>query len=265
MAKVSPDSVQFLAGSPGRAELLSRLCTEPGRPSTIVESVSLSHRSVQRNLARLVERGWVEKRDGVYRPTTTGELVVAAHEAYCSSLSAVGTFEALFRTLPDSDHAPDPGWLGGATLVETTPEDPHAPVNHYVQSVRGFETDRVRMLSPVLSRLFHDAHASLALGGTHTELVLSEAMADRARELNPLEFDLLVATAPLDLYRHPGSIGVGLTLGEGRVLLGSYDEDGRMCACVESTSNELFEWAVVLYERYRDRAVCVEPTRSLFA
>lgn len=260
---LSHDSARFLSDSPGRIELLVHLRTAPGRPSTITEELSMSHRSVQRNLSELRERGWVEKRDGVYQLTTTGALITKEHEAYLGALSNVEAFDGFFRELPDPEHAPDPEWLHEATLIEATSTDPHAPVDHYVHSVRGFDVDRVRMLSPVLSRLFHDAHAALAVRGTHTELVLSDALADRARELNPLEFDLLVSLAPLDLYRHPGPIGIGLTLGDRHVLVGAYDDHGRMCACVESTHPELFEWATTLYERYRTRSMRVESTRAL--
>lgn len=259
----SHEAARFLSGSPGRVELLVQLRTAPGRPSAIAEAVSMSHRSVQRNLSELRDRGWVEKHEGIYQLTTTGVLITEAHEAYLGALSNVESFEGFFRELPDRKHAPPPEWLGEATLIEATPTDPHAPVDHYVQSVREFDVGRVRMLSPVLSRLFHNAHAALAVRGTHTELVLSNALVERARELNPFEFDLLVSHAPLDLYRHPDSIGVGLTLGDRRVLVGSYDDRGRMCACVDATHPELFEWATTLYERYRTRSTRVESIRAL--
>jgi predicted transcriptional regulator len=257
------EPAQFLADSSDRVALLAHLRETPGSPSTVAESLSMSHRSVQRNLARLAERGWVEKRDGAYRLTTTGALVAEEHVTYLDALSHIEEHDTFFENLPDCEHAPDPRWLRDATLVTATAEDPQAPVHYYVKSVRAFESDRVRMLSPVLSRLFHDAHATLALRGVHTELVLSASMIERARELNPTEFEMVVSLPVLDLYRHPDPIPLSLTLGDRRALIGAYDEHGQMQTCVDASSGELLNWADDLYRRYRKRAEIVEPSLHL--
>jgi predicted transcriptional regulator len=253
---------QFLADSPDRVALLTHLREASGSPSTIADSLSMSHRSVQRNLSRLAERGWVEKRDGAYHLTTPGALVVDEYTTYLNALSRIEEYNAFFEYLPDHEHTPDPRWLEDATLVVATSEDPQAPVNHYIKSVRAFESERIRMLSPVLSRLFHDAHAKLALRGIHTELVLSEAMIERARELNPAEFEVVVNLPVLDLYCYPDSIVLGLTLGDRRVLIGAYDERGQMQVCVEASNDALLEWTGELYEHYRERAEHIEPTQN---
>lgn len=251
----SREPARFLAASSDRVALLTHLReTTGGAPSTIAESLSMSHRSVQRNLAQLAERGWVEKRDGTYRLTTTGALVADEHATYLDALSHIEEYDAFFENLPDREHAPDPRWLRDATLITATAENPQAPVHHYVKSVRSFESDRIRMLSPVLSRLFHDAHATLALRGVHTELVLSATMIERARELNPAEFELVACLPVLDLYRHPDPIALGLTLGDRRALIGAYDERGQMRTCVDTANDAVLEWAEDLYQRYRERA-----------
>lgn len=253
---------QFLAASSDRVALLSYLQETTGSPSTIAESLSLSHRSIQRNLAQLTERGWVEKHDGTYHLTTTGALVAEEHTTYLDALSHIEEHNTLFENLPDSEHAPNPRWLRDATFVTATAEDPQAPVHHYIKSVQAFESDRIRMLSPVLSRLFHDAHATLALRGAHTELVLSATMIERARELNPMEFELLVSLPVLDLYRHPDPIALGLTFGEQRALIGTYDEHGQMQTCVDADNDTLLEWVEELYQRYRARAEITPVTHS---
>lgn len=258
----SREPAQFLADSPDRAALLAHLHENPGQPSTIAAVLSMSHRSVQRNLSRLTTRGWVEKLDGVYQLTTTGTLIAEEHTTYLDSLSRIEAFDDFFNCLPNRELAPDPRLLENATLVTARPENPQAPVHHYVKSVRALETETIRMLSPVLSRLFHDAHATLAKRGIHTELVLSTTMVEQARELNPMEFDLIVGLGILDLYRHPEPVSIGLTLGEQRVLIGAYDEHGQMRACIDSSEDALLAWAVELYERYQNNATPVTPTRK---
>lgn len=259
----SDDIAQFLSGSPDRINLLSHLQEQPGSPGELADALSISHRSIQRNLAQFVNREWAEKRDGAYHLTTLGALVTDEHAAYIATLDALEEFAAFYRYLPDREHAPDPAWLQGATLVEATPENPQAPVRQYVEAVREFDTERIRMLSPVLSRLFHDAHADLAFRGVHTELVMSAALIQRARDLNPAEFDVVISVDVLDLYQHPDEIGIGLTLGDQRLLLGAYDGQGQLQACLDATNPDILAWAERLFERYRDRSERIDPTIPL--
>lgn len=261
-AMSAPESARFLADSPDRLRLLTHLRETPAPPQAIAEALSISQRSVQRNLSAFVDRGWAEKADGVYQLTTTGELITDEHATYIDVLDRIHEFEPLFRHLPDDSHAPDPRWLQDATLAVGTPDDPQAPVHYYVTALREFETDTIRMIAPVLSRLFHDAHAKLALRGVQTELVMSETMIDRARELNPAEFDVVVSAGVLHLYRYPGEVAFGLTLGSSRALLCAYDAEGQLHACLDTSSSDAMTWAKRLYECYRNRSTRVEPPLS---
>jgi predicted transcriptional regulator len=152
--------------------------------------------------------------------------------------------------------------LEDADLVVASPENPQAPVQAYVDRLKRFEGATVRMCSPVLSRIFHEAHASLAMRGVRTALVLSEATAEKARELNPMEFESVLRVGVLDLYAHPDPVPFGLTIGEDRLLLAAYDEEGHLEACLTSDDPNLFAWAEDLFERYRERSVKVKPSDS---
>lgn len=259
----SDDAAQFLAGAPDRRRLLARLARGPAAPAELADELDLSRRSVQRHLGKFVDRGWAESSGGTYRPTVAGELVVEEHTTYLDALDRIDAFGPFLRHLPDRTHAPDPRWLEDAALTAASPENPQAPVRRYIDSVRSFDTERIRMISPVLSRLFHDAHAELAFAGVHTELVLSAATIRRARELNPAEFEVVVSVGVLDLYRHPEDVAFGLTVGDDRVLMGAYDGEGQLKACVESDHPEFVRWAGELFERYRDRSDAVESSVSL--
>lgn len=257
------DAAQFLAGSPERRQLLVRLREDAGPPADLASDLPLSRRSVQRHLGQFVDRGWAVKESGQYRLTVTGELVVEEHTRYLDTLERIEAFSDFFAHLPDRDHAPEPRWLDDATLATATADNPQAPVHCYLDRIQTFETDHIRMVSPVLSRLFHEAHADLALDGVHTELVLSAATIERARELNPTEFTIVTSVDVLDLYRYPSPIEFGLTLGDDRIIIGAYDDDGQLRACVVSGNPELVGWGEERFERYRDGADPVEPPISL--
>lgn len=257
------DDAAFLAASPDRRELLERLGADPGTPADLAADLAASRRSVQRNLQAFVERGWARKVDGEYRRTTAGGVVARTHAEYVEDLAVVRRFEALYGHVPDADHAPDPGWLVDADLASATETDPHAPLEFYVSRVGEVAGDRIRMLSPVLSRPLHRAHEPLALEGVHTELVMDEASVERARERNPAEFAVVSAVDVLDLRAHPGPIGIGLTVGDGRALVSAYDGDGNLRACVDSRDERLLEWAGDLFDRYRREAEPVSASADL--
>lgn len=256
------DAARFLADSPDRLALLDRLREGTAGPATLAADLDCARRSVQRNLAAFTDRGWAERGDGGYRLTTVGDLVARTHKEYLDRLDRLERFAPLLRHL-DTDHAPDPAHLDGADLVVASPENPQAPVHAYVDSLKRFEGKRVRMCSPVLSRIFHEAHASLALRGVHTDLVLSEATAQRAKELNPLEFEAVLRVGVLDLFAHPGPVPFGLTVGDDRLLLAAYDDDGHLQACLDAEDPELLAWGRDLFERYRERSEQVEPSGGL--
>lgn len=253
-------AVQFLAGSTERPRLLEHLREHPGSPSEVADALSLSGRSVQRTLREFTDRGWARRGEGGYELTTLGALVASEHADYAAAVDRLGEYRSLYEHLPDPGAAPDPRWLADADVALSTPEDPQAPVNFYVTRLRRFDADEIRMTSPVLSRIFHDAHAELVVSGAHTELVLSAEMVEAARSRNPAEFEVVVAVDLLSLYRHPGPVEVGLTVGEDRALVAAYDDEGQLRACLDSADPRLVEWASERYREYRDRAERVEPS-----
>lgn len=258
---MSDDAARFLADSPDRLALLERLREGAAGPARLADDLGCARRSIQRNLAAFAERGWVERADG-YRLTTVGSIVATTHGEYLARLDRLETFAPLLRHLPRDD-APPPEALTDAKLVVAAPENPQGPVSAYVDHLKSFDGDRVRMCSPVLSRIFHEAHASLAVRGVHTELVLAESTADRARELNPLEFEAVLRVGVLDLYTRPSPIPFGLTLCGDQVLVAGYDDEGHLDACLASSSPALLDWAESRFEAYRADASKVEPSGGL--
>lgn len=247
------DAAAFLAGSPDRLALLRSLADAPASPGDLAAAHDLSRRSVQRNLAAFTERGWAETTGGTYHLTATGALVAERHAAHVETLDRIERFAPFYRHL-DRAHAPDPDWLADATLTTATEADPQAPVHEYVRRVEGLDAERVRMLSPVLSRLFHEAHATLAARGVPHDLVMPAPVVARARERNPAEFAAVVGSGVVSLRRSPESFRLGLTLADDRVFAAAYDDDRRLRALVESGDGALYDWALDLFEAYRERA-----------
>jgi predicted transcriptional regulator len=247
------DDARFLADSPDRLALLERLREGVASPAVLAEDLDCVRRSVQRNLAAFAERDWVERGDGGYRLTTVGHLVARTHGDYLDRLERLDSYAPLLRHL-DPKHAPEPELLEDAELVVATEADPQAPIHAYTERLRSFGGGRLRTCSPVLSRPFHQAHASLALRGTHTELLLSTATARRARELNPMEFEAVLRSGALDLDTIPEPVPFGLAVDGEALLLGAYDEDGHLEACLHGTDPELVAWGEAQFETLHEGA-----------
>lgn len=259
-----PDDARFLADSPDRLALLERLRDGAASPATLAGDLDCARRSVQRNLAAFAERDWVERGDGGYRLTTVGDFVARTHADYLDRLSALDSYAPLLRHL-DPEHAPDLTLLEDAELVVATEADPQAPIHAYAERLGAFEGDRLRTCSPVLSRPFHEAHASLALNGTQTELLLPEATARRARELNPMEFRAVLRSGALALYTRPEPVPFGLAVDGESLLLGAYDDDGHIEACLHGGDPELIAWGESRYEHLRMDAEHIRSPRDLTA
>ena len=259
----SDDAAEFLSGTPDRRRLMTALTEDPASPAELAESLDLPRRSVQRHLRDLVDRAWADKANGRYELTVTGTLIIERHAAYLDELDHIESFGSFFQHLPDRTHAPEPRWLTDATHTTASVENPQAPVEFYIDRVREFDTNRIQMISPVLSRLFHKAHAKLAMDGLHTDLILSATTIERARELNPTEFKVVASVDVLDLYEYPEDITFGLTVGDDRLLMSAYDRDGQMKACVESLDPDFIDWASQLFYQYEDGSSKIVPPMSL--
>ena len=255
---MSREAVAFLSGSPDRLALLEYLAGEPAAPRDVADELDVSTRGAQRNLSELADRGWAEKRDGWYRLTTTGQLVRETYADCLERMDALETFSTLYEHLLWPEDAPDPAWLADATYVTAEADHPQAPVTHYVEAVSSLETDHVRMLAPVLSRIFQDPHAKQVRRGATTELVLPADRVTAARERNPLEFETVLAVPSFTLYRTERAVELGLTVTDDRTFVLAYDESGHLQACVEGSEPALRTWAIERFESYRDGATEVE-------
>lgn len=256
------DAARFLADSPDRLALLERLRKSAAGPATLAADLDCARRSVQRHLAAFEERGWVRSGSGGYRLTAAGDAAAAAHGDYLDRLDRLERFAPLLTNLAPA-HSPDPDLLADADLVAAEAADPQAPIQAYVERLRGFSSERLELCSPVLSRAFHDAHADLARRGVHTTLLLAEETAREARDRNPMEFAAVLRVGAVDLFARPEPLPFGLAVDGEQVLLAAYDSDGHLQACVHGDDPALVDWAASQFASLRESAERVRSPRDL--
>lgn len=247
--------------SSARIRLLRCLDETPQSPCELTDVLSLSRRGVQRNLSKLVERGWAEKVDGEYRITTNGRLITRQYADFCATLGTIGDNEPFFKHLPDCDHTPSPEWLHDAEILVARPEQPHAPIRKYVSGFQTSSATTIRSILPVLNQCFTDLHEGLTERSIETELILGEPILERAQPFKA--FESVLSPDTVSLYAHPETIEFGLTLSDHCGFMSAHDEQGRIRACIECTDPAFLDWAMELYRSYRNDSRALDPTELI--
>lgn len=255
----SPDErIRFLTSSENRIRLLCALEDEPTRPSTLVEGLSMSRSSIQRNLRAFVERGWVSRTDEGYRCSFGGRLVLHRYRDLAATVRLVEEYGRFLDALADAGLLLTSDDLETVTITVATRNDPHAPLRRYADRVSEIDSATFRGISPVVSPVFNDAHRALIATATDAELVIDEDALSTSRSGYPEALAAAVEADALELYVHPDSLSFGLSLLDEDAFVGVYDASGQFIACFESGSIPFRERVRRLYERYREVARTVD-------
>lgn len=141
------ETLQFLAGSGVRIRLLAELRERRADARTLVDSLDVPHSTVQRNLNKLEERGWIGATlDRSYYTTSVGEIVLDALEGTPESLESVDGMAAFVECAPVDSFGFDPERLAGAEYVVADEETPSAPLNAFVRRLD--EADGFALATP---------------------------------------------------------------------------------------------------------------------
>lgn len=248
------EHTRFLAMSRARIRLLKYLDKTPQSPRELASALSLSRRGIQRNLSKLVERGWAKKVDGAYRLTTNGKLITEQYVNFRTTVGIIHECKPFFEYLPDCDHVPAPEWLHDAEIFVATSDQPHAPIRQYVNGLKSSSTTTVRSILPVLSQYYTDLYVELTERGAEIELVLDETVlkSDSVQSLAVAESGS--SPESIVLHESPQTIDFGLTLSDHCGFMSAYDERGRIRACIECDDPAFLNWAAELYQNYRNGA-----------
>lgn len=252
---VTHDHAAFLAGSVNRIRVLRELRERPGRGAELAKRCSLPRSTIHRCLDGVTTRGWARKADGNYRLTTSGALVLGAYEDLVETIEVTGEHEGVLRHLGRVARTLPVGALSEATVIEATPESPHATMEHYERVYADVSPDRFRGMVPIVSHVFNEINRPLVERGVEMEVVIDGSVLETARETHPEAHELGIESRNFTIYVHPESVSFGLAIfDDDRVLVGAYDDQGNPRACLDGTGDTLVEWATGTYERYRREA-----------
>ncbi|MDS0281427.1 helix-turn-helix transcriptional regulator [Haloarcula onubensis] len=236
-----------------RRDVLAALSTPKTKPA-LVEALDASRSTVDRAVDALQEHDFVTRRGSEYVATYAGRAAVDAYGQYLDRLDALAAAQPVVAELPPDVDIP-PAVLDGATVTESVPEAPEAPVETNVPIVT--DARRFRGTGPVVLPRYIDVTASLVESGTETELVLTEAVVDVLAETYPEGLSTFEANDGISLYvtdeQMPYAVWTAETP-EGTVSgIVVYSESG-IVGNINNDTTAMNEWAASQYDRIRREA-----------
>lgn len=230
------------------------LCAEPARPHELCADIDATRTTIQRILAGFRERQWVVKHDGDYRATVTGRRVCQQYESMIAEMRRAREFGPLAAHLgPVGDDLPLAALERGQLTVSEA-GSPLATLSRFTEWFRAVEGD-MYAVTPVVAQPFNDIGMELLESGTSIDMVIDRTVLEQSREQYESEFAVAVEHGNISIYVHDDPLSVGLAVDDERCCLVAYDEDNNLRAMLESTGEELYEWAARTYEQYRGASV----------
>ncbi|WP_049996675.1 helix-turn-helix transcriptional regulator [Halococcus sediminicola] len=242
------EHVAFLAGSANRVRILDTLRERPRRQCELVDACGLSRSTVHRALDGLEERGWVHSEGGAYRLTVGGRLVFEQYEALETAIERVDEWGSFLQRLGEVGATLPVATLDDARLITNTPANPHAAMHHITDVFVASDTGTFRGITPVVSPVINEAAHELLTTGAAMGLVIDESVLDTSRTAYPDAFAAAHDFENFELYLSPEGISFGLLVLDDRALVSTYDEQGTLHGCLDSTNEALVGWANDVYE-----------------
>ncbi|KAB1190607.1 hypothetical protein GJR96_16770 [Haloferax sp. MBLA0076] len=243
-----------------RADALAALLDGPLERSDLMETLDVSRTTIHR-IVRGLESKELLVQDGVeFKLSPFGETVAREVTAYRRRITAAQRLQPFFETLTDRSVELEAGLFDGATMTESKPTNPYAPVARFMEllrdsrSLHGFDTTTV---APIYVEEIRDE----ILGGMETDVVYLSAVVEEMVETYPDAIANAVDAGQLTLSTHD-DLPFGLAIFEDRVGLGGYDETGLLSVFVDTDSSEARDWAMETYQRYRDEAEQLDALSS---
>lgn len=257
----SREHVAFLVGSDNRIEILETLRERPCRQCELIRACGLSRSTVHRTLDGLSAREWIRNEGGEYRLTAGGQFVLDRYAALETAIERVEEWGPFLNRLGDVAATLPLAALDDATMVATTPENPHAAVRHVADAFAESRAETFRGITPVVSPVTNEAARKLVESGADMELLIDDSVLDTSRADYSDALEDAYTLSNFALYLSPDALTFGLTILDDRVLISAYDERGVLRECLDGTDDALAAWARDTYEEYRAAAERVDTAQ----
>lgn len=247
----SLEPVQFLANSPNRVRVLTALMDGESTRRGLQEAVDGSRSTVARILDEGQDRNWVASEGTRYRLTPLGEAMVTNFRSYLDTVTVLRDLGDTINDFPPPLRSLDPTHLQDAEIIESSTEDPAAPVS------AGF--DRFKRAS-VYRSVTHTAiphfvaslREGLEQGRLDMEVVIEEGFIETIDDDPTRLANWERLSEQTRVY--DGVIPISLHIIDETVLVWLGETRGEAVGLFISENPDVLSWAEALYESYRSES-----------
>lgn len=244
------DALNFLTGSDVRWQLLLALSEEPRDFGTLRIDLDVPQSTLNRNLTKLAEEGWVHERtDRAYRLTALGEFFVEQFSPMADVMTVVERLSEYPDSFPVDEWGFDATRLADADYISAAPNEPYAVINR-VRAVFE-ESTQIHGINPHYNPAYIDVTVRVASKPDSEVIGLTPThQLDPAVQDDSFDADDFPDDANVEFRVWEGDIDYGLAIVDEETVLFTGDHEGGMPGVLfETTDPEIVSWAQSEFDR----------------
>lgn len=240
-----------------RAPLLDALRDERLDRSELQDRLGVSRATCHRHTRLLEDLGAIERVDGRFRLTPSGELLADALERFHREASSALDIAPVLEAVQEAPVEVAPEAFAGATVTSAERGDPYSPVARFVELIR--ETGTLRGLDvAVVAPLYVEEVQQRIVEGMRTVDVERPEVVENVLADYPERCMEACASGHLSVMIQE-DLPFGLLLFDDRVVVGVAEPDGGpLRVFVDTDAPAVREWAEAVFDAYRSGATELE-------
>jgi len=250
------DALNFLTGSAVRWQLLVALAEEPRDFGTLRQDMDVPQSTLNRNLTKLAEEGWVRERaDRTYRLTALGDFFVDRFGPMEDVMTVVERLSEYPDAFPLGEWDFGVEKLADAGWVTASQNEPYAVINHVRDVFLG--STQLHGIRPHYNPAYIDVTERVAdQPGAEVIGITPDHQLDPAVSDESFDPDSLPDAADVEFRVWDGDIDYGLAIVDGETVLFTGDHEGGMPSVLfETTDPDALAWARKTFDDLYEQSV----------
>lgn len=234
------ETLQFLVGSEVRIRLLATLNEDREDARTLVDRLDVPHSTVQRNLNKLEERGWIDATvNRRYYTTPVGEMVLDSLDDLLSTVQSMDGLAAFVDCVPFGEFEFDLDLLADAECVVADTDTPAAPLNEFVELLAN--SSGFTLVTPHWNPAYSDVIERQLDAGNDVTLITTKSQRSLLTGSGVASIEESLDSENLTVSLSDDALPFGLAIVDRKVALVGY-RDGALRVVVESDEPAVAEW-----------------------
>ena len=246
------ETLQFLVGSEVRIRLLATLNDSRADARTLVDELDVPHSTVQRNLNKLEDRGWIDATvNRRYYTTPVGEMVLDSLDGLLGTVQSMDGLAAFVDCVPFDEFAFDLDMLADADCVVADRDTPSAPLNEFVELLAN--SDGFTLVTPHWNPAYSDVIERQLETGNDVELLTAESQRSMLTGSGISSLEGALGSDNLTVRLSDSTLSFGVAIVDREVALVGY-RDGALRVLVQSDHPAVADWADQFLDGIEDTA-----------